>query len=128
MSEGRQSLTVLAYMDVVLIVLAAPIMLLISVPATGYLVGAGAWIVLRALGVAVERYAEAVANPHQATVVRLFFMLGRMFTLAIAVIVVRNATTQDGGLTCLLVIVFAFTVFLATSALTRPAFNRPRNR
>ncbi len=47
--------TVLAYLDIVLLVVAAPIMLLIGVPAVGYLVGAGAWIVLRALGVAIER-------------------------------------------------------------------------
>ena len=51
-------MAVLRYFDVVLLVLAAPIMLLIGVPAGGYLIGAGAWIVLRAVGVGVERYAD----------------------------------------------------------------------
>jgi hypothetical protein len=129
MSEPqRQPLSVLAYMDIVLIVLAAPIMLLIGVPAAGYLAGAGVWIAFRALGVVVDRYAATARDPNQATAIKLGYMLGRLFTLAIAVIVVTNATSRDGGLACLLVIVFAFTVALATSALTRPASKRPRNR
>ncbi len=49
-SDGHA--TLLAYLDVVVLVVAAPIMLLIGVPAAGYLVGAGAWIALRAIGVA----------------------------------------------------------------------------
>ena len=35
----------LRYFDVAVLVIAAPIMLLIGVPAGGYLLGAGAWIV-----------------------------------------------------------------------------------
>ena len=42
----------LRFFDVALVVVAAPIMLLIGVPAAGYLIGAGAWIALRAVGVA----------------------------------------------------------------------------
>ena len=48
-SDGHAA--ALAYLDVVLLVVAAPIMLLIGVPAVGYLVGAGVWIALRAVGV-----------------------------------------------------------------------------
>ena len=38
------TMPILRFFDVVLIVVAAPIMLLIGVPAAGYLIGAGAWI------------------------------------------------------------------------------------
>jgi len=115
--------TVLAFFDVVLLVVAAPIMLLIGVPASGYGIGAGAWIVLRAVGVAVDRYTAGVSEFNRTIGIRLAYMLGRLFLLAIAVILVRNADGQNAGLACLAVIVFAFTIQLAISALNRP---RPR--
>jgi hypothetical protein len=120
--------TVLGFFDVVLLVVAAPIMLLIGVPASGYGVAAGAWIALRAVGVAVDRYAEATREANRQISVRLGFMLGRLFTLAIAVILVRNADGRNAGLTALAVVVFAFTVQLATAPLTRPAAARAAAR
>jgi hypothetical protein len=117
-SDGH--LTPLAYLDVVLLVVAAPIMLLIGVPAVGYLVGAGAWIVLRALGVAIDRVVPALKDPRSEITLRLAYLLGRLFLLAIAVILVRNGSGRDDGLTALLVIVFAFTAQLLLSFLTRP--------
>ncbi len=118
--------TALRYFDVVLLVVAAPIMLLIGVPASGYCIGAAAWIVLRAIGVGVERAATAV-EINSAIAIRLGYMLGRLFLLAIAVILVRKSDGQNAGLAALVVVVFAFTVQLATSALNRPGSNRPRS-
>jgi hypothetical protein len=112
--------TVLRYLDVVLLAVAAPIMLLIGVSPAGYLIGAGAWIALRAAGVAVEGYASAGSDVNRAMGARLGYMLGRLFALAIVVILVRKADGQDAGLAALAVIVFAFTVQLATSAISRP--------
>lgn len=122
---SEQPLTVLGYLDVVLVVLAAPIMLLIGVPVAGYCIAAGAWIGLRSMGVAVERYAVATPEANRQIGVRMGYMLGRLFTLAIVVILVRKADGQDAGLAALAVVVFAFTVQLFTSAFTRP---RPSSR
>jgi hypothetical protein len=47
-------------------------------------------------------------------------MLARLFILALTVVLARKAFGKDDGLTALVVIVFAFTVHLGTSALTRP--------
>jgi len=121
-SDGHVQL--LAYLDVVLVVVAAPIMLLIGVPAVGYLVGAGAWIVLRAVGVAIDRVVPSLRDPRSEITLRLAYLLGRLFLLAIAVILVRNGAGRDDGLTALLVIVFAFTAQLVTSFLTRPRSGR----
>ena len=117
-------MTLLSYFDVVLLVLAAPIMLLIGVPAMGYCVATAAWILLRAVGVGVDRLARA-GDPRREVGLRLGYMLGRLFVLALVVILVRKAGTRDDGLTALLVIVFAFTVQLATQAANPP---RPRAR
>jgi hypothetical protein len=110
----------LRYLDVLLLVVAAPIMLLIGVSAAGYAAGAGAWIALRAVGIGVERVAGTVREPSQQIGLRLGYMLGRLFLLAIAIILVRKGSGQDAGLTALAVIVFAFTVQLAVSAINRP--------
>jgi len=111
---------VLAYLDVVVVALATPIMLLIGVSAVGYLVAAGVWIALRATGVAVERLAASLKDPRREITLRLSYLLGRLFLLAIAVIVVRNGAGRDAGLTALVVIVFAFTLQLMLSFLNRP--------
>jgi hypothetical protein len=121
-SDGQ--VTVLAYLDVVLLVVAAPIMLLIGVPAVGYLVAAGVWIALRAVGVALDRVAPALGDPRREITLRLAYLLGRLFLLAIAVIVVRNGAGRDDGLTALVVVVFAFTTQLLLSVLTRPRTRR----
>ncbi|MEA2213349.1 MAG: hypothetical protein QOF83_3297 [Solirubrobacteraceae bacterium] len=116
---------VLRYFDVVLIVVAAPIMLLIGVSASGYLIGAAAWVGLRLIGVAVDRYAAA-ADLARSTAIRMTYMLTRLFALAITVILVRQADGQDAGLTCLALVVFVFTISLFISALNRPTRARPR--
>jgi hypothetical protein len=119
-ASGDGAMSALSYLDVVVLVVAAPIMLLIGVPAVGYLVGAGVWIALRAVGVAVERAAGAAHDPRREASLRLAYLLGRLFLLAIAVILVRNGAGRDDGLTALLVIEFAITEQLVLSFLTRP--------
>jgi hypothetical protein len=122
-TSGEGALSALSYLDVIVLVVAAPIMLLIGVPAVGYLVGAGVWIVLRAAGVAVDHAIAVGGDPRREVNLRLGYLLGRLFLLAIAVILVRNGAGRDAALTALLVIVFAFTMQLILSFL-----NRPRSR
>ena len=119
-AERPGPVLLLRYIDVVLIVVAAPIMLLIGVPASGYLVGAGVWIALRAIGVGVEHWASSAKEAGTQITLRLSYLLGRLFLLAIVVILVRKDAGRDAGLACLAVIVFAFTVELLVSTATRP--------
>jgi hypothetical protein len=119
----ERPLVLLSYMDVVLIVLAAPIMLLIGVPAGGYVIAAVAWIALRVIGIAVERHAGGSGDARTQIGLRLGYMLGRLFALALTIVLVRRGLGQQDGLAALVVIVFAFTVQLALMAITKP---RPR--
>lgn len=108
------------YLDVALLVLAAPILLVIGVPALGFCVGAGAWLALRAAAVPVERRANAARTASAGIGLRLGFLVARLFVLALAVILVRSQDGRDQGLTTLLVIVCAYTVFMAVSIADRP--------
>lgn len=121
-APSEPTMLALRFFDVVLVVVAAPIMLLIGVPALGYLVGAGAWVALRAVGVAAERMVQAAPDASRQITIRMAFMFARLFGLALAVIVARQ-NSQDDGLTALVVIVVAFTIALGASAA-----NRPRSR
>jgi hypothetical protein len=109
----------LRYLDVLVIVVAAPILLLIGVSPVGYLAGAGAWIVLRIAGVVVERYAATVEARQQITL-RLAYLLARVFLLALTVILVRRGAGKDPALTALVVIVVAFTINMVLSFADRP--------
>jgi hypothetical protein len=111
---------VLRYLDVVLVVLGAPILILIGVSAAGYAAGGGAWLLLRALGVGMERYLGGVTDPRREISLRLAYLIARVFLLALAIILVRRGDGKDAGLAALAVIVFAFTVQLAVSFLQRP--------
>jgi hypothetical protein len=110
----------LRYFDVVLVVVAAPIVIAIGGSASGYAIGGGAWIALRAAGEVLERNTALHENARTDVSVRLGFMLTRLFLLAIAVIVARSQVGRDAGVTALVVIVVAFTVQLAVSAISRP--------
>jgi hypothetical protein len=109
----------LAYLDVLLVVVAAPIMILIGVPALGYGIGAGAWLILRAVGLGVERVATTSHETRTQISVRMAYMMARLFLLALAVILARTSGSKNDGLTALVIVVVAFTLQLATSALTR---------
>ena len=117
MSESP--LAPLEYLDVLVVVVAAPVMILIGVPGLGYGIGAGAWLALRAVGVGVDRAVAATTDQRTQVSLRLAYMLGRLFLLALAVVLARTSGSKDDGLAALVVIVVAFTVQLATSALTR---------
>ena len=110
----------LRYLDVVLVLLAAPILLLIGVSAGGYAIGGGTWIAMRAIGVGVERYAGSTGDAGRQIGIRLGYLLGRLFVLALAVILARRSGSRGDGLAALLLIVGAYTVQLAISCAARP--------
>lgn len=121
-SEPAHPSPLVEYLDVVLVVLAAPIVVLMGASGLGYGAGGGAWLALRAVGLGVEHVAANAEARRQITL-RMAYMLGRLFLLALAVILARRGGGHGAGLTALIVVVGAFTVQLITSAL-----NRPRSR
>jgi hypothetical protein len=119
-SDPGTSVPLIAYLDVVLVVLAAPIVLLAGGSGVGYGIGAGAWLALRAVGLGVERAAGQASDPRSQISIRMAYMLGRLFLLALAIVLARRDGGQAAGLTALVLVVVAFTVQLATSAVSRP--------
>jgi len=118
---SRAGLGWLRYIDVVLVVIAAPVLLLIGASAVGYGIGLAAWIGLRAVGVAVDRTSRETDGMIQQVTLRLGYRLTRVFLLAIAIILARKSGGKHDGLVALLVILVAFTIQLTVSIVDRPA-------
>ena len=113
------------YADVLLVILAAPFVILMGGPLLGYVAGAGAWIVTRVLGVYVERAAKGRSAKAQVGL-NFGVLMGRVWILGITILVVGLAGEREDGLMAALVALVAFTVYLATTlVLPRTERNTP---
>jgi hypothetical protein len=112
-------LAIVRYLDVLVVVAAAPFVILMGGPLLGYVVGAVAWIATRIAGALLERSARGRSARAQ---VGLNFgaMMGRAWILGIAILVVGLAGDREDGLMAALLALVAFTVYLGTSLVLRP--------
>jgi hypothetical protein len=113
-------LAIVRYADVVVIVLAAPFIVLMGAPVLGYVVGAGAWILTRVLGAVVERYARTRDIKTQLAL-NFGVLMGRVWIVGIAILVVGKTADRADGLMAALVALAAFTIYLGTSLVLRPS-------
>jgi hypothetical protein len=114
------------YLDVVIVVLAAPFVILTGAPVLGYLVGAGAWILTRIAGVAAERAARQRTDARAVAALNLAVLLGRVWIVGLSILAVGLAADREDGLMAALTALVAFTVYLATSLIIRPLERNPR--
>lgn len=110
---GKQWLV--AYFDVALVVLAAPVALLLGAPVAGYGIGSAAWVLLRVVGAAVDHRASAITHWSEQVALRVSYRSLRLALLAGATVLALSAGGKRNGLTALAVIVVAFTFQLPVS-------------
>jgi hypothetical protein len=123
--SSSDPLILVRYADVLLVLLAAPFVILMGGPMLGYVVGAVAWIATRILGVAVERYARG-RDAKQQVGLNFGALMGRAWILGITILVVGLQGDREDGLMAALLALVAFTVYLATTlALPRTERNTP---
>ena len=120
MSSTSDPLVFVRYLDVVLLILAAPFVWLLGGPMLGYAVGAGAWLFTRAVGALIER--QACGREFKTQIALNFgVLMGRVWVVGIAILVVGRTADREDGLTAALVALVAFTLYLATSLVLRPS-------
>jgi hypothetical protein len=107
------------YLDVVLIVLAAPFVVLLELPVLGYAVGAAVWIAQRILEAALEHSARH-SDVRRAIGVKVGSMIGRTWLIGIGILAVGLAAEREDGFTAAIVCLAAYTVHLATTLILRP--------
>ena len=107
------------YLDVALVLLAAPFVVLLGVAVLGYAVAATVWLVSRGVELILERRA-ARAEVRGAVGLKFASMLGRTWLIGIAIVAVGIAGERQDGFVAAVVCLIAYTVHLATQLLLRP--------
>jgi hypothetical protein len=112
------------YLDVVVLVLAAPFVILLDLPVLGYLVGAGVWSVQRVLEVVLDRASQR-SDVRRAIGLKVASMIGRTWLIGIGILAVGLGAERADGFTAAIVCLAAYTIHLATSLILRPLERNP---
>jgi hypothetical protein len=108
------------YLDIIVVVLAAPFVILLGAPVLGYVVGAAAWIVQRVAAVTIERRAERAGDIKTALGLNMASLVIRAWLIGLTILAVGLIADREDGLTAGITVLVAFTVYFATSLLIRP--------
>ena len=112
------------YLDVALVILAAPFVILLGAPVLGYVVGVVVWIAQRLLE-AVLDHASRRGDVRREIGIKVASMIGRVWLIGIGVLAVGLAADREDGFTAALVCLAAYTVHLATALILRPLERNP---
>jgi hypothetical protein len=105
----------LRYLDVCLVLATAPVVLLAGLPLLGYLVAAAAWLLTRLGSAFVQERALRIGDHKARAGVQVAGMMGRIWIVALAIIVARFAGGKDDGIMAAVLMLAAFTVYFVMS-------------
>lgn len=109
----------LRYLDVYLVLVTAPFVLAAGMPLAGYLIGAGAWIATRLGAAALHARAALSRDPRVRAGLQVGVMMGRVWIVALAVLLARYAGGREDGIMAAVLVLAAFTVYLTLSIVYR---------
>jgi len=118
-------LVILRYLDVVLVVLAAPVAIALGASPLGYLIAAGAWVLQRVLQ-QLDRRWIAGRGADARFGLNLVDGFGRIWLLAAAIVLAAVIGGRGAGLTAALVIFCVYSIAFAMRVVEgRPGGPRP---
>jgi hypothetical protein len=120
-SGSGRAVAALRYADLALLAVALPIFIVAGWPLLGYAVAGGAWLAARAIGLVAERrVASDLAGGERRHAVGVMAMatLGRVWLLALAVLIVGLAE-REAGLAAALLALALFSVHFGARGLVR---------
>ncbi len=109
----------LRYLDVCLVLATAPFVLAGNLPLAGYLIGAGAWLLTRAGTAFMYSRARRVGDAKYRAGLQVAGMMGRIWLVALAVILARVVGGKGDGIMAAALLLAAFTVYFVMSFVTR---------
>ena len=118
-ANSERGSVALEYLDIVLVVIVAVVLLATDVPTVGLLVGAAAWIVMRVAQIAADKQIVNIHDLRRRLGLGVAFSLLRVALLATAIIVCGIAVSRADGLTAALVIFGAFSVNFIRNAVSQ---------
>ena len=118
-------LVVLRYLDVFLVVLAAPFVILTGLPVLGYVVGAVVWIVQRLVSAQVEGVLRRQPDIRRAVGLGLGASLARAWFVGLSILAVGLIGARADGAMAAILVLAAFTVYFVTALVIRPLERNP---
>lgn len=109
----------LALLDVVLVVITAPVAIALGAPALGVLVGACGWVVQRFAALAIERRAKRAANVRAALALNLGGAFTRAWLVGLAILAAGIGGSRPDGLAAAVTVAIALTVYFGMTLLMR---------
>ena len=119
-SSERGPVSAFQYLDVILLLIAAVPALILGVPVFGYAIGTAFWIAQRVLQNVDRRLTERLTEPRQRLGADLFEAFGRIWLLAIAIIIAGVAGSRADGLTAAVVIFGAYSIAFMIRVIVGP--------
>lgn len=117
-------MSILRYLDVVVVVIAAIPALALGAPVFGYLMGAGGWILQRVIQANEYRLMPRLKTPRAQLGVHLGEAFGRIWLLAIAIVIAGLVGHRASGLTCAVVIFGAYSIAFVIRVFSGPPQTR----
>jgi hypothetical protein len=111
--EPVGALVALRYVDVIAVLLAAPVALALGAPVFGVLVGAAGWLFQRALAAVNRRLIERAAEPGSRLGLNFVDAFARIWLLAGAIILAGVAGHRSDGLAAALAIFAVYSIAFA---------------
>ena len=124
-TEAGIGLTILRYLDLVVLALALPLFLLAGLPMLGYAAAAAAWLVQRGIDAVATTKARKSDDPRTVVGVLAGSMIGRGWLVAGSIFAVGLAGAREDGLAAALLCISLFTIYFAAQMVVRP-FDMPR--
>ena len=115
----------LRWLDVILVVLAAPFAILMGAAPLGYAVGGAAWILNRVIGHLVDRRAQAATDVRKSVGLNLGALIARTWLVGLTILAVGLLGDREDGLTAAILVLAAFTIYFATALLSRSLEGNP---
>jgi hypothetical protein len=113
------------YLDVVILVLAAPFVVLLGAPVLGYAVATAAWILQRVAAAAIDRWAARSKDPKVVLGLTMTSLVVRAWLIGLTILAVGLLADREDGLTAGITVLVAFTVYFATALILRPLERKP---
>lgn len=106
------------YIDVILALIALPVLLALGAPTLGSAVGVGVWVASRGLQALNRRWIDRLGAPGSRLRASVFEPFARIWLLAGGIVVAGVAGQRRDGLTAALVIFGAYSVAFAVRLVT----------
>ena len=112
-------MALLRYLDVCLVLATAPFVPIAGLPLLGYLIAAVAWLLTRLGTTYVQERALRVGDPKLRAGLQVGGMMGRIWIVALAILLARFAGGKDDGIMAAALMLAAFTVYFVMSFFSR---------